>query len=575
MTQTFRLIILKIFIINLLAVIFFPSSSAAQTLNNEPQKILHSESLQSPPIDISYFPQDKISKLPVLYKGRIRPFSVASKLWLYDINMRYKVKGSKFIPFKASFTEDLIWKISLFGPEPWNFTRIFFVKEPTRKVLGLNFNKKRFTLHDLNLAIENVKKPDSEVNLLKRRIVSFKTPDILMLPLANKQAEFGPLSLLENEEDNFTLYSDEHFNEIRTLYLALKESLNKENFVHTQTLSFALVDKLIDSYQDIESKPLITTQTKQLYAPSAFMLELEDILYSSYLLDIIFVSYAIATLLFCLYFIKSKPLFLHIGYSFLIFGFLIQTGLLALRSIILQRPPVSNMLETLIYAPWIAVLVTIITSFFSKNKILPLAASLIGFILFGIIGTSELNQSLENIQPVLDSNYWLTIHVLLIVASYGLFLLSGVMAHISLFSYLKKGIINDGTCKFITQSNYIAVALLIPGTILGGVWAAESWGRFWDWDPKESWAFISCATYLIIIHAHKYHIIRKLGLVIGSIIGFNVVTFTWYGVNYILGQGLHSYGFGSGGQTFYWVFVFFETALISAAYIKKIRLKLN
>jgi ABC-type transport system involved in cytochrome c biogenesis permease subunit len=117
--------------------------------------------------------------------------------------------------------------------------------------------------------------------------------------------------------------------------------------------------------------------------------------------------------------------------------------------------------------------------------------------------------------------------------------------------------------------------MLIPGTLLGGVWAQESWGRFWDWDPKESWAFISCALYIAIVHAYKYKIIRQFGLIIGSIVGVNVITFTWYGVNYILGQGLHSYGFGSGGQPLYWGFIVFETLLIIVAYAFKWKKRLN
>jgi ABC-type transport system involved in cytochrome c biogenesis permease subunit len=78
----------------------------------------------------------------------------------------------------------------------------------------------------------------------------------------------------------------------------------------------------------------------------------------------------------------------------------------------------------------------------------------------------------------------------------------------------------------------MGVAMLIPGTILGGVWAAESWGRFWDWDPKESWAFISSCIYLMVIHAYRFHFIRNIGLAAGSIAGLLMISFTWYGVNY-------------------------------------------
>jgi hypothetical protein len=97
---------------------------------------------------------------------------------------------------------------------------------------------------------------------------------------------------------------------------------------------------------------------------------------------------------------------------------------------------------------------------------------------------------------------------------------------------------------------------------LGGVWAAESWGRFWDWDPKESWAFISICLYLIWVHAYRFHRIASFGLAIGAVTGLLAISFTWYGVNYILGTGLHSYGFGSGGELYYYLFVGAESALL-------------
>src|SRR5438128_6981056 len=93
--------------------------------------------------------------------------------------------------------------------------------------------------------------------------------------------------------------------------------------------------------------------------------------------------------------------------------------------------------------------------------------------------------------------------------------------------------------QVILQTLYGGTTLLITGTILGGIWAAESWGRFWDWDPKESWAFISSCFYLIWIHAYRFGRIGSFGLAIGAVGGLLAISFTWYGVNYILGTGLH------------------------------------
>ena len=105
---------------------------------------------------------------------------------------------------------------------------------------------------------------------------------------------------------------------------------------------------------------------------------------------------------------------------------------------------------------------------------------------------------------------------------------------------------------------YLGTALLICGTILGGVWALQSWGRFWDWDPKESWAFISSGFYLIGINAYRFGLIRGRGLAVVAIVGLLLITFTLYGVNYILGSGLHSYGFGQGKHGLFYGYVMTE-----------------
>lgn len=243
-------------------------------------------------------------------------------------------------------------------------------------------------------------------------------------------------------------------------------------------------------------------------------------------------------------------------YTFLT-AFFFHTFMLALRCFILSRPPVSNMQETVIYVPWIASLL----SLFWVIKYKEALPGLLGALLSLCLLLAPLSDGLENLQPVLNSHLWLVVHVMMIVASYGVLILGGLFAHMYLFTHSEKAF------NFILPSMYIGVALLIPGTILGGVWAAESWGRFWDWDPKESWAFISAAVYLVFIHAWRYGKIGRVGLASGAIIGLMAISFTWYGVNYILGTGLHSYGFGNGGEIYYWCFLVLETLIISSALI--------
>jgi cytochrome c biogenesis factor len=107
------------------------------------------------------------------------------------------------------------------------------------------------------------------------------------------------------------------------------------------------------------------------------------------------------------------------------------------------------------------------------------------------------------------------------------------------------------------------------GTMLGGVWASYSWGRFWGWDPKETWALIATLGYLAILHARFTGWIKDFGMAVGALLGYLLVLMAWYGVNFVLGTGLHSYGFGSGGYWYVGGFVAFELAVIAAATLRR------
>lgn len=373
--------------------------------------------------------------------------------------------------------------------------------------------------------------------------------DPLLLPNRLKPGEWLPLSELSKSEHNFTPYSDKSYANLRKLYLT-----NKMSKVKT------LLSK---NYQTIAGKPYLQSAQKTLYYPTVNQLKAEIFYYDYPFIRCILLGYILAVVLFLFQEAYNSRILSLMAWSVTSITFGLHTLVLLLRIYILQRPPVSNMFETVIYVPWIGSIIGIALSRYFKILLPVILSSCLAAVLMTLLEITQINSSLENVQPVLDSQYWLTIHVLMIVASYGVLLLCGLLGHAYLISP------SPLKCKLILQTMYIGVALLIPGTILGGVWAAQSWGRFWDWDPKESWAFISSALYLVSIHAYRYHKIAEKGLAIGSIIGLLAISFTWYGVNYILGTGLHSYGFGSGGEIYYYLFVSFELLFISYFLLKK------
>ena len=335
-----------------------------------------------------------------------------------------------------------------------------------------------------------------------------------LFPALPGRLEWMPLKVLENST-NFTLYSDEQFRKIQSAYLAKDRA--------------GLSKHLRDAYKTIAGKPMQKAHKKTFYYPSTGQLYAEKVLFQFPFIKALLLLYLLS--------IVANPL---LGLSFAL-----HTGVLLLRSYVLYRPPVTNMYETLLFVPWVICLIGLIMK---KKRIPAITASLLFLTLL------FLTDKFENVQAVLDSQMWLMIHVLMVVSSYAFFIFAAALAHLSFF--------RKQSGDYLIHSLYIGTGLLIVGTILGGVWAAQSWGRFWDWDPKESWAFISACFYLILIHLYRFKHIGDRGLSIGAILGLQAITFTWYGVNYILGTGLHSYGFGSGGTKFYIAFILVEIGFV-------------
>lgn len=197
-----------------------------------------------------------------------------------------------------------------------------------------------------------------------------------------------------------------------------------------------------------------------------------------------------------------------------------------------------------------------------------MCAALISVLFAGLVPLTDRSNSLP---AVLRSNYWLIVHVLTIVASYGVLAVAAVLGHVYLVKHVlltgHKARTEDGKLShpIIAQAYrtiQVGLLLLTAGTILGGVWAADSWGRFWGWDPKETWALISIVVYFAVLHARYVGWLRDFGLAAAAVLGFVVIVWTFYGVNYVMATGLHSYGFGSGGEVWVGLWAIAEIVLL-------------
>ena len=244
-------------------------------------------------------------------------------------------------------------------------------------------------------------------------------------------------------------------------------------------------------------------------------------------------------------------------------GFLLHITGFGLRCYVAGRPPVTNMYESII---WVSLIVIILATFlYSRSKqtmLMAVSTLLAGLALFASDSAPlVMDPTIRPLVPVLRSNYWLTIHVLTISASYGAFMLAMGISNFTLWLFHKKSKevgASQGSIALsqrIAQTNQLAyrtlmfgTVLLAAGTILGGIWADYSWGRFWGWDPKEVWALIALLAYMAVLHGRYAGLVGVFAFPLWTVICFSTVVMAWYGVNFVLGVGLHSYGFSSGGQ---------------------------
>ena len=249
---------------------------------------------------------------------------------------------------------------------------------------------------------------------------------------------------------------------------------------------------------------------------------------------------------------KSKfvTLALNIGIFILAIAFVYHTFGMIWRAYLLGYAPWSNGYEALLLVSWATLLAGFIFGRYAKITLA--ATSLLAFFTLMTASHSSYDPQLTNLTPVLKS-YWLIIHVAVLTISYGFLGLAFVLGLINLFLYSFKNKENNNRLdllilelSWVNEMNMtIGLVLATVGTFLGGVWANESWGRYWGWDAKETWALVIVLTYTLVLHLRLIPKMNgKFLFNIASIVSFGSVLMTFFGVNYFLSKGMHSYGAG-------------------------------
>jgi ABC-type transport system involved in cytochrome c biogenesis permease subunit len=231
----------------------------------------------------------------------------------------------------------------------------------------------------------------------------------------------------------------------------------------------------------------------------------------------------------------------------LVGAFLIHTLGLVIRMYLQGRPPVTNLYSSAIFVGWASVLLCIILERFYKNGIGSVCGAVIGFVTLLIAHNLQLDgDSLEMLRAVLDTNGWLATHVVGEALGYSAMFLAGLIGIIYIFRGVFTTSFDEVTSKTLGRMMYgvvcFATLCSLVATILGGIWADQSWGRFWGWDPKENGALLIVLWNAIILHARWGGYARERGMALLTVFGNVITSLSWFGVN-MLGVGLHSYGF--------------------------------
>jgi ABC-type transport system involved in cytochrome c biogenesis permease subunit len=279
--------------------------------------------------------------------------------------------------------------------------------------------------------------------------------------------------------------------------------------------------------------------------------------------------YVLAFLLACASWLGWSAPLRRSAFYILLLALAIHTFGLVSRMYLQERPPVTNLYSSAVFIGWGAVIVALILEKIFKDGIGAACAGAIGFVTLIIAHhLAGSGDTLEMLQAVLDTNIWLATHVVAITTGYSAMFLGGMLAIIYVVRGVFTASLKKQTADSLARMTYgvvcFATLFSFVGTVLGGIWADQSWGRFWGWDPKENGAVLIVLWCAIILHARWGGFIRQRGLMIMALFGNIVTSFSWFGVN-MLGVGLHSYGFMQ--KAFPWLigFMISQVALMLVA----------
>ncbi|MEM8829785.1 MAG: cytochrome c biogenesis protein CcsA [Cyanobacteria bacterium P01_G01_bin.19] len=490
-----------------------------------------------------------VQNISVQLEGRKKPLDTVARetvMQIYGKGSYKTVEGEK-LDYLDTYLS--LW----FNTRDWNEEPlILFNYRPLKTQLGLDVEQKYFSFGELmrsplgSIILDAKEKQAAEVDLTRNEKEALTIEERLALTIATVGSDRLPLVPHPTDikgkwldlDSATEYYSDSAVKIIQQDYSQLQQAYRQQS----PDLELA-ADKLRQDLASLSPSiyPTLATSQREVSFYGSHYFAKASILYGLGFITIL-VTIAIAT--WELYWsgvgIFSAGLITH-GFGFVE------------RMQIAGRPPVTNMYESVIWVSFGIIAIALLFELIHQAKYYFAAAAPLAILCLVLADSlpAVLDPTISPLVPVLRDNFWLSVHVPTIALSYAGFALAYGLGHIILGHYL---LAPQAKAKIrsLSKWNYgvlqAGVLLLTTGIILGGIWAHFSWGRFWGWDPKETWALIALMCYVVPLHGRLVGWLADFGMAVTSVVSFNAVLMAWYGVNFVLGTGLHSYGFADGGS---------------------------
>ncbi|MEM6507760.1 MAG: cytochrome c biogenesis protein CcsA, partial [Planctomycetota bacterium] len=531
---------------------------------------------------------DTLGKVPVSEDGRIKPLDSVARNALLQVSGKQSLKDDMLLPDEGDAERPaILWVAELISGRPESRDRrVLRIDDPG--VLGLigktPEDGKFYSLNDLMVPIGEKQQPAYiEIDRLAREaqnkrddlrtkfedhVIGLRRQIAVMIELQTMTTPFV-VPPVEQGDEWAPIVEDPNgrFSEAARDREAGKTWLTMMN---------ALRDDKPDAFNEALNEHLAL---KQAFVPAKARKAAFEQGYNRYAPFVKGIALYILAGLMGLFAMLLRPVLPKEGYTalwrsgmaILLVVFALHTAALIIRIWLQGRPPVTNLYSSAVFIGWGIVGGAIILEKITKLGVASLAASSAGVsTLIVAHHLSKDGDTMGVMQAVLDSNFWLGTHVITITLGYSATFLAGFIAICYIFFGMCTPLLDKKTARSMAGMVYavtcFAILFSFVGTVLGGIWADQSWGRFWGWDPKENGAILIVLIHAIILHARWGHLVKDRGIMVLAVSGNIVTSWSWFGTN-LLGVGLHSYGFMDGAMFTLALFVASQMFIMAAAMI--------